>query len=32
MLMHREVVFRIIGRKEDNQEFTLSELGSSVGK
>ena len=32
MLMHREVVFRIIGRKEDNQEFTLSELGNSVGK
>ena len=32
MLMHREVVFRIVGQKGDNQEFKFSELGSSVGK
>ena len=32
MLMHREVVFRTVGQKGDNQEFKFSELGSSVGK
>ena len=32
MLMHTEVVFRIIGQKGDNQEFKCSELGSSAVK
>ena len=32
MLMHREVVFRIMGQKGDNQDFKFSEPGSSVGK